>query len=140
MNKKDSLGTTLWEPREFIGKIVVDHKGKKCGKIKSIYINPKTLSMSGVHIKNGFRTDYFLPSDYFDRFSETALHLNTIPVKPNDKVINQLGKNVGRVKKIHRNSLTNKIENLEINSRLKHSRLVPVSDMVAVGDKITIKT
>ena len=97
------------------------------------------MSISGVNIKKGFRADYFLASDYFDRFSETTLHLNTIPVKPNDKVINQMGKNVGRIKKIHRNSLTNKIENLEISSRLNHSRLIPISDMVAVGDKITIK-
>lgn len=135
MSKTNS---SFWEPIKFIGKNVVDSKGNDCGKIKYLYINPQTFSVSGAKIKKGFSKDYLLTSNYFEKFEKDVLHLNTIPIKPNDPVVNKKGKALGKVKNILRDPETNKIQALEVKSALKHVKIIPIKDLVGVGDKITV--
>lgn len=139
VSKKDSLNPTFCEPKTFVGKSVMDYNGKNCGKIKSLYINPQTMNISGVKIKNGFHKDYLLTREYFEKFSEDTLYLNTIPIKPNDKVVDLEGKKLGKIKDIHRNPETNRIQTLEVKSRLKPRKMIPITEMIGVGDKITVK-
>ncbi|AJW70811.1 PRC-barrel domain-containing protein [Nitrosopumilus adriaticus] len=123
---------------DFIGKTVFDSKGQNCGKIKSILIDRQKFSVSGILVKKRFSKEYFLSQDYFEEFAESGLTLNSIPIKPGDKVADVDGKNIGRVVQINLNSETNKLESLEIKSKFK-SVIIPSERIIAVGDKIKIK-
>ena len=128
-----------WESRQLIGKSVFDNKGQDCGKIQSLFIDPQTFTLSGMMVKKRFAKEYFLSRTYFDNIKESGLYLNSIPIKPNDKVVNTSGKIIGKVVRIHLNSDTNKLELLEIKSGFK-SKKIPSDKIVGIGERITIKT
>jgi len=71
-----------------------------------------------------------LTSEYFEKFEKDILYLNTIPIKPNDTVVNKKGKTLGKVKNILRDPETNKIQALEVKSALKHAKIIPIKDLV----------
>ena len=89
-------------------------------------------------VKRRLSAPYFISVTYFEILTESSLKLNSIPIKPRDKIVDVDGKSVGKVIKINLNSETNKIETLEIKSRFK-SKIIPSERIVGVGDKITIK-
>jgi sporulation protein YlmC with PRC-barrel domain len=128
-----------WTPKQFMGKVVFDSKGQDCGKIQSLYIDSQTFSMSGVMAKKRLGKEYFISRGYFENMDELGLHLNSIPIKPNDKVVDTEGRDVGKVIKINLNSETNKLESLEVKSGFK-SRIVLSGSIVGVGEKITVKS
>ena len=128
-----------WTPKQFIGKVVFDNKGQDCGKIQSLYIDPQTFAVSGIMAKKTLSKEYFVSRGYFEKINESGLHLNSIPIKPNDKVIDTEGKNMGKVIKINLNSETNKLESLEVKRGFK-SRTVLSGNILGVGEKITIKS
>jgi len=136
-NQSKPLGK-YWSGQQFVGLSVFDSKGNDCGKIQSICVDPKTFSISGVMTKQRLSTEYFISATYFEVLSESSLRLNSIPIKPHDKIVDVDGKSVGKVIKINLNSETNKIESLEIKSRFK-SKIIPSDRIVGIGDKITIK-
>jgi len=136
-NKNKSLAK-YWSDQQFIGLSVFDSKEKDCGKIQSLCIDPQTFSFSGVMVKKRLSSEYFLSVTYFENLTKSSLKLNSIPIKPNDKIVNVDGKSIGKVIKINLNSETNKIESLEIKSRFK-SKIILSDRIIGVGDKITIK-
>ncbi len=136
--KQDGFLTKYWSGQQFVGIPVVDSKGNDCGKIQSLCIDPKTFSVSGIIAKKRMSSEYFISATYFETLSESSLRLNSVPIKPNDRVVSIDGKNVGKVIRINLNPETNKIESLEIKSRFK-SQTVLSERIVGVGDKITIK-
>ena len=138
MTDKSSEPSKKWAPKKFVGITVFDIKGQDCGKIQSLYINPETFSISGIMIKKRLASEYFLSRHYFDQINETGLHLNSIPIKPNDKVIDTEGNNVGKVFKVCLNSETNKLEFLEVKSGFK-IKYIASDKIIGVGEKITIK-
>jgi len=126
-----------WNLQQFIGKTVFDNKGQNCGKILSTYIDPETFTISGIIVKKRFSKEYLLSRDYFESLKESGLYLNSIPIKPNDKVVNTEDKKIGKVISINYNSTTNKLESLEIKSGFK-SRIIPCDKIIGIGEKITI--
>jgi len=128
-----------WNLKQLLGKNVFDSKGQDCGKIKSVLIDPEKFSIPGILVKKGLSKEYFLSQDYFEEFNESGLSLNSIPIKPGDKVANVDGKNIGRVIQINLNFDTNKLESIEIKSGFK-SEIIPSDRIVAVGEKIKIKS
>ena len=136
-NQSNPLGK-YWSGPQFVGLSVFDSKGNDCGKIQSLCIDPKSFSISGVMVKQRLSSEYFVSVTYFDALTDSSLRLNSIPIKPHDKVVDVDGKSVGKIMKINLNSETNKIESIEIKSRFK-SKIIPSDRNVGVGDKITIK-
>lgn len=128
-----------WKPKQFIGMTVFDNKGQECGKICSLLIDPKTFSLSGILTKKRFGKEYFLSQSYFEKITETGLYLNSIPIKPNDKVANTDGKVIGKVIKINLDYETNKLKSIEIKSRFKIINILS-KNIVGVGDKITVNS
>jgi len=128
-----------WNVQQFIGKTVFDNKGHDCGKIKSILIDPQKFAISGIMVKKMFSKEYFLSQGYFEEFNETGLRLNSIPIKPGDKVADIDGKNIGKVIQINIHHDTNKLESLEIKSGFK-SKIISSNRIIAVGEKIRIKS
>ena len=136
-NQTKPLGK-YWSGKQFIGLSVLDSKENDCGKIQSLCIDPKTFSIAGVMVKQRLSSEYFISVTYFEALTESSLRLNSIPIKPHDKIIDVDGKSIGKVIKINLDFETNKIKSLEIKSRFK-SKIVPSDRIVGVGDKITIK-
>ncbi|MCV0409834.1 PRC-barrel domain-containing protein [Nitrosopumilus sp.] len=124
---------------QFIGKSVFDSKGHDCGKIKSVLVDPQKFSISGVIVKKRLSKEYFLSRDYFEEINDSGLSLNTVPIKPGDKVADVDGKNIGKIIQINLNPDTNKLESLEIKSRFR-SEIISSDRIVAVGEKIKIKS
>ncbi|HJJ23410.1 MAG TPA: PRC-barrel domain-containing protein [Nitrosopumilus sp.] len=139
MKKQNIQSTKYWTIQQFLGITVFDSKSLNCGKIKSLYIDSQTFSMSGIIVKKRWSKEYFLSRDYFDHLDESGLYLNTIPIKPHDKVVGTDGKNIGKIIKINLNSDTNKLESLEIRSGFK-TRIISSDKIVGIGEKITIKS
>ena len=100
--------TRYWTPKQFIGKTVFDHKGRDCGKVQSLQIDPQTFVISGVMTKKRLAKEYFISQGYFDEIKESGLYLNSVPIKPNDKVMDIEGKNLGKAVKINLDPETNK--------------------------------
>ena len=138
MTDKSNSLEKYWPAQKFIGLSVFDSKENDCGKIQSVYIDPQTFSVSGVMVKKRLSSEYFLSITYFENLSESSLKLNSIPIKPHDKVVDVDGKSMGKVTKISFDSKTNKIESIEIKYLFK-SKIILSDNIVGVGDKITIK-
>jgi len=138
MNNQSNFMTKYWSAQQFVGISVFDSKGNNCGKIQSLCIDPQTFSISGIMVKKRLTTEYFISVAYFEILGESSLKLNSIPIKPNDRIVNVEGKNIGKVIKINLNYETNKIESLEMKSYFK-SKIIPSDKIIGIGDKITIK-
>ena len=136
-NKDIGQLAKYWSGKQFLGLSVFDTKENNCGKIQSLCIDPKTFSISGAMVKKRFSSAYFLSVTYFDSVTDSMLCLNSIPIKPNDKVANIDGKPVGKVVRINLHPETNRIESLEIKSRFK-SKTVLSDRIVGVGSKVTV--
>ncbi|HEY5735832.1 MAG TPA: PRC-barrel domain-containing protein [Nitrosopumilus sp.] len=136
-NQSKFLGK-YWFGQDLVGLNVFDRKGHDCGKIQSLCIDPKTFSISGAMVKQRLSSEYFISATYFEILTDSSLRLNSIPIKPHDKIVDVDGKSIGKVIKINLNSETNKIQSLEIKSRFK-SKIISSDRIVGVGDKITIK-
>ena len=139
MTPKKTQFSKYWSIQQFIGKTVFDSKGKNCGRIKSVLIDTQKFSIYGIMIKKRFSKEYFLSRDYFEEITESGLSLNSIPIKPGDKVSDVDGKNIGKVITVNLNSDTNKLESIEIKSGFK-SEIISSDRIIAVGEKIKIKS
>lgn len=138
MKNKNTPFTKYWSGQQFIGLSVFDSKGNDCGKIRSLCIDPRDFSISGTMVKKRLSSEYFISVTYFENLNESSLKLNSIPIKPNDKIVNTDGKSMGKIIKINLDSETNKIKSLEVKFRFK-SKIILSDRIVGVGDKITIQ-
>ena len=139
MTHKDTDCSKYWNPKKFIGKAVFDKKGHDCGKIQSFLIDPQTFGMSGVLVKKRFSKEYFVSRTYFDHIQDSGLYLNSIPIKPNDRVIEVNGKKIGKITAINLDSNTNKLESIEVKSKFK-SQVITSDRIVGIGEKITVRS
>ncbi len=123
----------------FTGKRVVDREGIGYGKVRHIHIDQKTLKVSGVTIRQGFRRDYFLGDEYIDMFTEETLLLRTAPVRTNVAVVDIDGHKIGTVKKLHKNHDTGDLESIEVKDGLVHTKIVSRTEIRGVGEKVILR-
>lgn len=137
--KVEGIPQNIVPADDFTGKKVVDREGIQYGKVKHIHINPKTLSVSGVTVNQGFHKDYFLSNEYIDKFTEETLLLSTPPIRLDSQVVDIDGHKIGNIKRIHRHPDTNEIESIEIHDGIMHSKIVSRSDIWGIGEKIILR-
>lgn len=123
----------------FTGKRVVDREGVLYGKVKHIHINPGTLKVTGVTIREGFNKDYFLPETYIDKFTKKTLLLSTPPIRTRISVVDIDGHKIGKIKKLHKNPQTDELESIEVQHGLLQSKIVSRSEIWGVGNKVTLR-
>lgn len=123
---------------EFTGKKVVDKEGIEYGKVKHIHINSSTLAVSGVTVHQGFHKDFYLTTEYIDRFTTKLLLLSHPPIRAFIPVVDIDGNKLGKVKRLVKSSDTNELESIEVSSTL-HSKLVSKSDIWGIGERVTLK-
>jgi len=109
------------ETRDIIGKKVLTADGKNIGKIRSIRINPKKLTIEGIEIDTGlFKVDKYIGKNYIKLLSEQGAVLKITPVEDivGLEVFDSTGKSVGEIKKIKRSKKTNKLLSITMSSDL----------------------
>ena len=124
---------------EFTGKKVVDREGIEYGKVKHIHISQETLAVSGVTIHQGFHKDYYLTSEYIDRFTEETLLLSRPPIRTGVLVVDIDGHKIGKVKRLVKNNETNELQSIEVSDGVIHTKIVSKTDVWGVGNKVTLK-
>ncbi len=124
---------------DFTGKKAVDREGIEYGKVKHIHINQETLAVSGVTIHQGFHKDYYLTSEYIDKFTEETLLLSRPPIRTDVPVVDIDGHKIGKVKRLVKNNETNQLQSIEVTDGMIHTRIVSTTDVWGVGDKVTLK-
>ena len=137
--KLEGMPERLTTADKFTGKKVVDREGIQYGKVKHIHINSETMTVSGVTIHEGFKKDYYLSNDYFDKFTEKSLLLNIPPVRKDSTVVDIDGHKLGKVKKLNRHPDTHEIETIEVSNGIMGSQLVSKALIWGVGEKIILK-
>jgi len=124
---------------EFTGKKVVDREGIEYGKVKHIHISQETLVVSGVTIHQGFNKDYYLTSDYIDKFTEETLLLSRPPIRTDVPVVDIDGHKIGKVKRLIKNTETNQLQSIEVTDGILHTKIVSKTDIWGVGEKVMLK-
>ena len=138
--KLEDIPENIATADDFIGKKVIDREGIEYGKVKHLHINQHTLIVSGVTIHQGFHRDYFLSTDYIDKFTEETLLLSRPPIRTGILTVDIDGHKIGKIKRLIRNPDTNELESVEISDGLIHSKIVPKSEIWGIGEKIILKT
>jgi len=137
--KLEGMPENLTTADKFRGKKVVDREGIQYGKVKHIHIHPQSLTVSGVTVHEGFHKDYYLPMEYFDKFTEETLLLNIPPVRNDSTVVDIDGHKIGKVKRLQRHPDTNELESIEVSDGLLHSKLISKGHIWGVGEKVILK-
>ena len=137
--KLDGMPANITAADTFTGKKVIDREGIEYGKVKHIHINQETLSVSGVTIHQGFNKDYFLGSDYIDKFTDETLLLSHPPIRTGISVVDIDRHKIGKVKSIHRNPDTNELESIEVSDGFVHSKIISKSNIWGIGEKIILE-
>ncbi len=137
--QQNSQWPNHWYSQNLIGKTVFDAKNHNCGKIQSFLIDPEKFSISGVIVKQRFFKEYFLSRDYFDKISSSGLFLNSIPIKPNTRVVNTEGKNKGRVIRINHDRKTSQFQSLVVKSGFR-KKIIFADKIIGIGEKVTIQS
>jgi len=137
--KLEGMPENLTTADKFRGKKVVDREGIQYGKVKHIHIHSDTLTVAGVTIHEGFKKDYYLSNDYFDKFTKETLLLNIPPVRKDVDVVDIDGHKIGKVKKLHRHPDTQQLETIEVSDGVFHSKVVSKAHIWGVGEKIILK-
>ncbi|HWP78647.1 MAG TPA: PRC-barrel domain-containing protein [Candidatus Nitrosotenuis sp.] len=139
VTRLEGMAPNLCTADEFRGKKVVDREGIEYGKVKHIHINSKTLAVAGVTIHQGFHKDYYLPTEYIDKFTEESLLLSRPPIRVDVEVVDIDGHKIGKIKRLVKDNDTNELQSIEIADGIMHTRIVAKSEIWGIGEKVILK-
>ena len=123
----------------FTGKKVIDREGIAYGKVKHIHINSETLVVTGVTIHEGFHRDFFIPTEYIDKFSQKTLLLSRAPIRTGIPVIDIDRRKLGKVKRLHKHPDTGQLESIEISTGIMHTKILSKSEIWGIGEKVILR-
>ena len=90
-------------------------------------------------IHQGFHKDYYLTSEYIDKFTEETLLLSRPPIRTDVQVVDIDGHKIGKVKRLVKDNETNQLQSIEVTDGILHTKIVSTTDVWGVGDKVTLK-
>ncbi len=129
--------------RDIIGKKVLTKDGKNIGKIRTIRIDPKDLTIEGIEVDTGlFRIDQYFGKNYIKTITEQGAILKITPVDDivGHTVYDSTGKSVGEIKGIKRSKKTNKLLSITMYSDLYKEDVTIDSDYIAsCGESCILK-
>jgi len=129
--------------REIIGKKVLTNDGKNIGKIRTIRIDPKDLTIEGIEVDTGlFKIDQYFGKNYIKTITEQGAILKITPVDDiiGHTVYDSTGKNVGEIKSIKRSKKTNRLLSITMYSDIYKDNVTVDADYVAsCGESCILK-
>ncbi|HET8720261.1 MAG TPA: PRC-barrel domain-containing protein [Candidatus Nitrosotenuis sp.] len=135
----EGMTENLCTADDFTGKKVVDREGIEYGKVKHIHINSGTLAVTGVTIHQGFHRDYYLTTEYIDKFTEKSLLLCRPPIRTEVPVVDIDGHKLGKVKRLVKDNDTNELQSIEVTDGLLHTKIISKSEIWGIGEKVILK-
>jgi sporulation protein YlmC with PRC-barrel domain len=121
-----------------VGKKVLTKDGKNIGKVKSVHIHPKDLTIEGIVIDPGFfDANQFIGAGYIGSITDEGVVLNIHPVTEymGAKVFDFTGKEVGKVKEINRSKQTNTLLSILVDRNGKEDVIISADYIAAAADK-----
>ena len=141
-HKSLSLNEAL-DIREALGKKVLTKDGKNIGKIRTIRIDPKDLTIEGIEVDTGlFKIDQYFGKNYIKTITEQGAILKITPIDDivGHTVYDSTGKSVGEIKSIKRSKKTNKLLSITMYSDLYKENVTIDADYIAsCGDSCILK-
>jgi len=129
--------------KEVIGKKVLTKDGKTIGKIRTIRIDPKDLTIEGIEVDTGlFKIDQYFGKNYIKTITEQGAILKITPVDDivGHTVYDSTGKSVGEIKSIKRSKKTNRLLSITMYSDLYKDNVTVDADYVAsCGESCILK-
>lgn len=130
--------------KEIVGKKVLTKDGKNIGKIRTIRIDPKDLTIEGIEVDTGlFKVDKYIDKNYIKTLTDQGAILKITPV---DDVVGLIvydstGKSVGQIKSIKRSKKTNRLLSITMVSDLYKGEEITIdADYIAnCGDSCLLK-
>lgn len=120
--------------RDILGKKVLTKDGKNIGKIRTIRIDPKDLTIEGIEVDTGlFKIDQYFGKNYIKTLTEQGAILKITPVDDivGLTVYDSTGKTVGKIKSIKRSKKTNKLLSITMYSNLYKEDITIDADYIA---------
>ncbi len=129
--------------KDVLGKKVLTKDGKNIGKIRTIRIDPKDLTIEGVEVDTGlFKIDQYFGKNYIKTITEQGAILKINPVDDivGHTVFDSTGKSVGEIKSIKRSKKTNRLLSITMYSDLYKDNVTVDADYIAsCGDGCILK-
>ncbi len=105
------------DSKDLVGKRVIAEDGDYLGKIKSLRINPKDMTIQGIEVDTGV----FEPNKYIDRHDihsmrEDAITVTVTPLQDMKglTLYDYEGKEVGKITDVHRTEDTNNVRSVTV--------------------------
>jgi sporulation protein YlmC with PRC-barrel domain len=131
------------DTESLIGMKVMSSDGKNIGKVKSLHLHPKDLTVEGFKVDPGwFEADHYIGGNYVDKITKEAIILSMVPATEYVGLIvnDEEGKKVGVVKSVNRSNRTNKLISLMVESDHHEEDLQISSDYISViGHSVMLK-
>jgi len=127
---------------DVVGRKVLTKSGKKIGKVKSVHVHPKNLTMEGIVIDPGFFDAYqFIGASYIGSITDEGIVLNINPVTEyvGLKVFDFTGKEIGKVKEVYRSKQSNTLLSLLVERSGKEDLIIRADYIAAAGKNIVLK-
>jgi sporulation protein YlmC with PRC-barrel domain len=130
------------ELSDVVGKKVLTKEGKDIGKVKSVHMHPRELTIEGIVVDPGFFDAYqFIGAGYIGSITDEGIVLNINPVTEyvGVKVFDYTGKEIGKVKEVNRSKQTNTLLSILVDRRGEEDALIRADHIAAAGKNIVLK-
>ncbi len=130
------------EVNDIVGRKVLTKDGEEIGKVKSVHIHPKDLTVEGIVMDPGFFDAYqFIGSGYIGSITDEGIVLNIHPVTEyvGVKVFDFTGKEIGKVKEVNRSKQTNTLLSILVDRDGKEDVIIRADYIAAAGKNIVLK-
>lgn len=130
------------EVSDVVGRKVLTKDGVKIGKVKSVHIHPRDLTIEGIVIDPGFFDAYqFIGASYIDSMTGEGIVLNIHPVTEymGVKVFDSTGKEIGKVKEVNRSKQTNTLLSILVDRDGKEDAVIRSDYIATAGENIVLK-
>lgn len=141
-HKSLSLSQSI-DIKEAIGKKVLTKDGKNIGRIRTIRIDPKDLTIEGIEVDTGlFKIDQYFGKNYIKTITQQGAILKITPVDDivGHTVYDSTGKSIGEIKSIKRSKKTNRLLSITMYSDLYKEDVTVDADYIAsCGESCILK-
>ena len=130
------------EVSQVVGKKVLTKDGKNIGKVKSVHIHPRELTLEGIVVDPGMFDAYqFIGAGYIGSITDEGVVLNIHPVTEyvGVKVFDFTGKEIGKVKEVYRSNQTNTLLSILVERSGKEDMVIRADYIAAAGKNIVLK-
>jgi len=130
------------EVSEVLGKKVLTKDGKNIGKVKSVHIHPRDLTVEGIVIDPGFfDANQYMGAEYISSITDEGVVLKIHPVTDyvGVKVFDFTGKEIGKVKEVNRSKQTNTLYSILVSREGKEDVLIRADYIAAAGKNIVLR-